>query len=271
MLRLNLPPVVKHLLIITILFFIGDLLLTSMNSYIPQALKMYSIQSPNFRPYQLITHMFMHGGLMHIFFNMFGIVIFGKVIESVWGSKRFFWLYFSSGLGAAALHLLITHLQLNSMMELINEFMQNPNYELYSEIIEKYLSRRILVAYPEFSQMVDKLMYEPENIAVINQAADYVRQIQELHINTPMVGASGALFGVLAVFAVLFPNVELMLIFLPVPVKAKYMIPGFALLSLFFGVFNFQWDNIAHFAHLGGGIVGFILAYFWKKNQFKVY
>jgi len=195
----NLPPVVKVILITNIVLFILDMFT---GSAVGRLLALYSIHTKAFIPYQLVTHMFIHGGMGHIFFNMFGLFIFGRVLESVIGSKKFFTLYFISGLGAAGLQLLIYYFQ-----------------------------------------------------------------------GTPaaMVGASGAIMGILAAFAVYFPNVELMLIFLPVPVKAKYFVPIYAVLELFLGVANFQIDNIAHFAHLGGALFGFILVMIWKKNQFKVY
>ncbi len=200
MFRINLPPVVKNILWINIIMFLADKVLHGMGYNITEWLSLYSLNTPYFRPYQLITHMFMHANLMHIFFNMFGLVMFGRIIESVWGSKKMFILYFVSGLGAAGLQLLVYYLT---------------------------------------------------------------------HIQAAMLGASGALFGLLAAFALLFPNVELMLIFLPIPVKAKYFVPAFAILSLFLGVASFKGDNIAHFAHLGGAIFGFFIALYWKRNQFK--
>ena len=202
MFRINLPRVVKNLVIINVIVFLVDYILRSRNYEITYWLRLYSLNSGFFRPYQLITHMFMHANFMHLFFNMFGLVIFGKVLETVWGSKRMFILYFVSGLGAAGLQLLVYYL---------------------------------------------------------------------LNVNGAMLGASGAIFGLLAAFAYLFPNVELMLIFLPIPIKAKYFVPIYAVMELFFGVANFSGDNIAHFAHLGGAIFGFFLAVYWKKNQFRIY
>ncbi|MBN2212813.1 MAG: rhomboid family intramembrane serine protease [Bacteroidales bacterium] len=201
MLRFNLPPVVRNILIINIIVFLADKVVTGMGYDYIQWLALFTPNTGYFRPFQLITHMFMHAGLMHIFFNMFGLVVFGKVIESVWGSRKMFILFFVSGLGAAGLQLLVYHL---------------------------------------------------------------------MDMTAVMVGASGALFGLLAAFALLFPNVELMLIFLPIPIKAKYMVPAFAILSLFAGVANIG-GNIAHFAHLGGAIFGFFIALYWKKNQFRIY
>lgn len=201
MFRTNLPPVVKNILIINIIVFLLDKIFTGLGYEFTQWLALFTPNTGYFRPFQLITHMFMHAGFGHIFFNMFGLIVFGRVIESVWGSKRMFILFFISGLGAAGLQLLV---------------------------------------------------YLVTDMTAV------------------MVGASGALFGLLAAFALLFPNVELMLIFLPIPIKAKYLVPAFAILSLFFGVANFRGDNIAHFAHLGGAIFGFFIALYWKKNQFRI-
>jgi membrane associated rhomboid family serine protease len=194
----TIPPVTRFILVANVVLFILNYLLKDLIIYY---LALYPYGTPAFNSYQLISHMFMHGGLGHIFFNMFGLYMFGRVLETVIGSQRFFILYFASGLGAA-------------LLELTIKYYQGP-----------------LV---------------------------------------PMVGASGAIFGLIAAFAVMFPNVEMMMIFLPIPVKAKYMVPIFAVLELFFGVAGFKFDNIAHFAHLGGAIVGFIIIMLWK-NKFKRY
>jgi membrane associated rhomboid family serine protease len=208
----GLPAVTKVLLIINVIIFITDLLLTPLlrGSIVPNdprirhALSMFlglkSYHSGMFEPYQIITHMFAHGSFMHILFNMFGLVMFGRVLETVLGSKKFFTLYFLSGLGSAGLQFFIY----------------------------------------------------------------YIFEVQ-----ANMVGASGAVFGILAAFTVMFPNVELMIIFFPVPIKAKYLVPGILGLGVLLSLFG-RGGNIAHFAHLGGAIVGFILVMIWKKNQFKV-
>lgn len=195
----TIPPVTRFILVANVVLFIIDYLLKNI---LIAYLSLYSLDAhfnsiQTFKSFQLVSHMFMHGGLGHIFFNMFGLFMFGRVLETVLGSQRFFIVYFASGLGAAALQLFVYHLQ-----------------------------------------------GEPAQ----------------------MVGASGAIFGILAAFSVMFPNVEMMMIFLPIPIKAKYMVPIFAVLELFFGVAGFKFDNIAHFAHLGGAIVGFIIIMFWKKK-----
>jgi membrane associated rhomboid family serine protease len=199
------PPVTRFILIANVAVFILDFITGGV--IVKAYLSLYSLHfhaNPvqTFKAYQLISHMFLHQNLGHIFFNMFGLFIFGRILETTLGSKKFFLLYFISGLGAAGLQLLVYYIQMQP---------------------------------------------------------------------AAMLGASGAIMGVTAAFAVMFPNVELMLIFLPIPIKAKYLIPFFLLLELFFGVANFKIDNIAHFAHLGGAIAGFIMIKIWKKKQFNIY
>lgn len=167
-------------------------------------LSLKPIGTEHFQPYQLVTHMFLHAGIGHLFFNMyFGLIMFGRVLEQALDSKKFFILYFLSGLGAAGLQL--------------------------------------------FAQFL------------LNEPGGY------------MVGASGAIFGVVAAFATLYPNVELQIIFIPIPIKAKYLVPGIIVISLLIGLRNINAFNIAHFAHVGGAVIGYLVTKFWKKNQFRQY
>ncbi|MBN2610295.1 MAG: rhomboid family intramembrane serine protease [Bacteroidales bacterium] len=197
--------------------------------------------------------------------------MFGRIIESMWGSKRFFVLYLAAGFGAIFLHQFIIWLQYNPLINSVELFLSNPTVDIFSNMVEKH---------PKFFpsgvyDFINNWRQEPANTSFIGQAVESVKNISEsVHekiFDVPLLGASGAIFGLLAAFATLFPNVELMFIFLPVPIKAKYIVPFYAVLELIFGVLNFNWDNIAHFAHLGGAIVGFIIVKFWKKNQFRIY
>ncbi len=263
--RFSIPPVVKWILIINVIVF----LITGMGSMtnIGMKLALFNVKSQYFQPYQLITHMFMHGSFMHIFFNMFAVFIFGRVLEGVWGSRKFLIFYFATGLGAAFLHLLVSHLQLSAIMAQANEFYQSPAPELFQDFVDQYVHRPTVA----LLSFVDQYIYDQDNINYIQQAKSLVSRIVQDNMNIPTVGASGAVFGILVAFAMVFPNVELMIIFFPVPIKAKYLIPFYAVAELFFGVADFKGDNIAHFAHLGGAIVGAIIVWIWKKNQFKMY
>ena len=240
------PDVVKNLLLLNIVMYVLTL---AFNELFPM-LALHNFQSLYFEPYQLVSHFFMHSKAMpaHILFNMFALVMFGSPLEKIWGPKRFLLFYFVSAGGAVILQLGINYWDYLKMFEGMS------GDEIYQ--IKEYVQ-----------YMVDKNAY-PENITVaeINLSMEYIN-----YSGQTMVGASGAVMGLLVAFAYLFPNTELMLIFLPIPVKAKYFVPFYMLIELFLGVGNFQWDNIAHYAHLGGALFGFILVYIWQKDKGRMY
>jgi len=216
---------------------------------VPQAtdlLALHYFESDKFKLWQPISHMFMHGGLMHIFFNMFALVSFGSALEHFWGPKKFLFFYFTCGLGAALIHSGINyyhfHDGLNTLV--LNGFKENEILNLINE--GKFMTSWQAVLAPDtFENMIGAL--------------------------TPTVGASGAIYGLLVAFAFMFPNAELALLFIPVPIKAKYFVPGIVLLDLFSGVTGYSifGGGIAHFAHVGGALFGFIMMWYWKKNQFN--
>lgn len=271
-------PVVRNLLIINIVIYVLSIFLwITFQLDIHKIFGLFYIKAQSFKPYQFITHMFLHAYInpftnriiiFHILFNMFGLWMFGRVLENVLGSKKFFMLFFVSGLGAAFIHTFVQHLQMSALIRLADSFINAPSYDAFNYIVGKYINSpsQSLVSF------MDNWFYQPDNPAFFNEAKTYVSSIVHILVNENItVGASGAVFGILAAFTILFPNVELMLIFFPVPIKAKYLVPGYAVLELFFGVANFKGDNIAHFAHLGGALFGLILVLIWKRNQFKVY
>lgn len=235
----NLPEVVKNLLIINILMFLGIMVFPQYKDM----LALHNIGSELFMPHQLVTHIFMHGNFTHLLFNMFALGMFGSSLEKVWGGKKFLIVYFVSAIGALILQLLF-------------------NYYNYSSALQDFSPSQL----DEIFEIASSGIYYPDSQGYLLSAVNAV-----LMNDIGMVGASGAIMGLLAAFAYLFPNTELMLIFLPIPIKAKYFIPFYMLVELFLGVNNFQWDNIAHFAHLGGAIAGFLLVYFWNKNRDNFY
>jgi membrane associated rhomboid family serine protease len=267
--------VVKNLLIINIVIYCLSIFLWIFFKVdLHQIFGLYYFKSPDFKPYQIITHMFLHAYMnpvtnriiiFHILFNMFGLWMFGRVLENVLGSKKFFILYFVSGIGAALIHLLVLHLQLSPLLKLANTFYITPTYETFDLIINKYVNNP---SQEVFNFMADWIK-DKNNVNYIRVATDAVHKIVEARIGSITVGASGAVFGILAAFTLLFPNVELMLIFFPVPIKAKYLVPGYAILELIFGVANFKGDNIAHFAHLGGALFGLMMVLIWKRQRFR--
>jgi membrane associated rhomboid family serine protease len=267
---INLPPVVKNIIIINVILFVAKLLSYDLmgSDFMLRHFALFSLKSELFEPQQVITHIFMHANFAHIFFNMFGVFMFGRILEQLWGSKKMLIFYTVTGLGAAAIHLTVNYIQMNHMIELANSFFNAPEYNTFNVFINKYIHGR---ASTELTDFMQQWFYKPDDPSFIPQGKEIVQYLVNSNLNIPTVGASGAVFGLLIAFAMMFPDVELMLIFLPIPIKAKYFVPAYALLELFFGVAGFQWDNVAHFAHLGGALFGFILIKIWKRKQFRIY
>jgi len=265
------PPVIKNIIIINVILFLVSRFLpvAALSEFMERHLALYGFRSPNLEPHQFITHMFMHANFAHLFFNMFGVFMFGRVLEQLWGSKKMLVFYTVTGLGAALIHMTVNYFQMSALVSLADQFYGSPDYLTFNKIVSTYGDR--FTGYAQIMNFSQEWFYKPDDTSFIPQATEIVRLIVEGNLNIPMVGASGAVFGLLIAFAMNFPDVELMLIFLPIPIKAKYFVPFYALLELFFGVAGFSWDNVAHFAHLGGALFGFILVKLWKRNQFRIY
>ena len=238
----SLPDIVKQLIIINVLFFLGSMRLGNA-AY--DLLALHYPQNPKFAPWQVVTHMFMHGSINHILFNMFGLWMFGGTLAQMWGRNKFLFFYLSTGLGAAALQLGINYFQISTVVE---------------QLVEAGYSATAL------TETLQSGQYNTAWANVISQT-----ELSQLltSFNMSMVGASGALYGILVAFAFLFPNTELMIIFLPIPIKAKYFVPILLASDLFFGFSSYSLGPIAHFAHLGGAVTGFIMMWYWKKQQFN--
>jgi membrane associated rhomboid family serine protease len=265
----NIPIVVKNLLIINVLMlFITWVLKNTYHIELNEYLGLYYFKSEHFHPYQYVTHMFMHGGISHLFFNMFALWMFGRVLETVWGAKRFFIYYMVVGLGAAAFYTLVNYIHMSSMMNAVNHFMASPNPDDYAILVKKY--------FPEYYNQVYVNLLEPwfanpSGKAFVQLAADSWTQLMQFrYIDVPTVGASGAVFGVLLAFGMLFPNTQLMLLFPPIPIKAKYFVIGYGALELYLGLTQ-PGSNVAHFAHLGGMIFGFFMVRYWNRSKTHFY
>jgi membrane associated rhomboid family serine protease len=263
----SIPPVVKNLIMINIVMLVATWALKSTGLDLTEKLALYYPGSPYFRPYQLVTHIFMHGNFGHLFFNMFALYMFGKVLEMVWGPKRFLIYFLVTGLGAATLHLFVNYLELSHFEKTVTAFVNTPSPELLSSFVKANKDGFILPAIQDF---IDKWRESPNNPIYIQQAVETVQQVFQLRINIPTVGASGAVFGILLAFGVLFPNTELMLLFPPIPIKAKYFVIGYGLLELFLG-FTGTEPGVAHFAHLGGMLFGYLLIRYWNYNSRSFY
>ena len=213
------PPVVKNLIVINVLMY---LITAITGNFMYENFALFYFKSPFFKPYQLVTHMFMHGGFTHILFNMYTLYIFGCVLERVWGSQKFLFYYFVTGIGAALLHMGVMYLQLRGY------------------------------------------------IADFNAGDMFAQSSIQSILVTPTVGASGAIYGLLLAYGMLFPDNIMHLIFPPVALKAKWFVIIFGALELLLGLSG-RGGNVAHFAHLGGMIFGFFLILYWKKNNRMYY
>jgi membrane associated rhomboid family serine protease len=262
----SMPPVVKNLIMINILMLVATYALKNTGIDLTEILGLHNVRSPQFRPYQFITHLFMHGDFWHLFFNMFALYMFGKVLEMVWGPKRFLVYFFVTGLGAAALHSFVSYMEISSLQKSVNAFVNTPSPELLAAFVKAHLGHAPAMV----NDLVNNWGDAPNNPVYIQQGIDLVREIFEMKIDIPTVGASGAIFGVLLAFGYLFPNTELMLLFPPVPIKAKYFVAGYGAIELYLGITESN-SNVAHFAHLGGMLFGFFLLRYWSKHSQKFY
>jgi membrane associated rhomboid family serine protease len=238
----GMPPVVKNIIMVNVLMLLAYYVVKStLHVDLNDILGLYFPKSESFKPVQILTHIFMHANFWHLFFNMYALYIFGQVLENVWGPKRFLTFYLVCGLGAALVHETVIAFEYNKIVHSIS----------------------------------------PDNLQiVINEGASYLKEgkvftdlsMQHLQIllNTATVGASGAIFGVLLAFGVLFPNTQLMIIFPPIPIKAKYFVMIYGAIELYLA-FSQPGSNIAHAAHLGGMLFGYLLIRYWRKTTNTLY
>lgn len=228
---MNLTPAVKNIIIINVLVYLACFVVPGLND----ALTGYYFASPNFRPWQIVTHMFMHSqyDFTHIFFNMYALYLFGTALENYWGTKRFVIYYMTCGIGAFFLHMGVSYFEIQEMMKSLS----------------------------------DKDIYQVMVVG-LEEGRSYKVQMVELYsaVNTGVVGASGAVFGVLLGFGMLFPNTELMLLFPPIPLKAKYFVMIYGAIEFFLAMRQTSGDNVAHYAHIGGMIFGYLLLKYWQKK-----
>ena len=231
----NITETVKHLIILNVILFVVPQFL---NLDLTNILALHFPQNEHFGFWQYLTSTFMHGSFGHILFNMYGLYAFGTPLEQMWGKKKFLFFYFSTGIGASIIYTLVNYYQFNDAFE---------------KLIELGATKMEIM-----KLMNPTLIYNDEILQTVNAL-----------YNTSALGASGAVYGVLVAFGLYFKEAKLAMIFFPIPIAAKYFIPILLLGDLFFGMTRYSVGNITHFAHIGGALVGFIIAWYWKKNQFK--
>jgi membrane associated rhomboid family serine protease len=239
---LGLPPIVKNIILLNVLMLLITWAVKSVfGTDLTMVLGLYFPKSEHFMPVQILSHMFMHGGFLHLLFNMYALFLFGQILENVWGPKRFLIYYMVCGLGAAFTHESVIFFQYHHLVQIINP----DNLTLVFDKGSEYISQGKVFTDPAMQKL-------------------------QILLNTPTVGASGAIFGVLLAFGVLFPNTQLMIIFPPIPIKAKYLVIGYGAIELYLAVTQ-PGSNIAHAAHLGGMLFGYILLRYWRKTTNTLY
>jgi membrane associated rhomboid family serine protease len=251
----SIPPIVKNLIIINAIMWLATevspnvLMRLGADGNLTDFLGLHYWSSSKFNVAQLITYMFMHGGFTHLFFNMFSLYMFGGLLEQLWGPKRFLFYYLVTGVGAGIVQQLFWTVEFQPVVTALNQAMSSNSGEALfpvSDFLTRYFN------FSDWSMLTTPQMLE----------------LKQTLLNIPVtVGASGSVFGLLLAFGWLFPDLKLMLLFFPVPIKAKYFVFMYGIAELFLGVARFSGDNIAHFAHLGGMLFGIILILYWKKKR----
>ncbi len=263
-----LPPVIKNLLIINGLFFLAKISLGNVN--LDTILGLHYFGAESFRPYQILTYMFMHADIGHIFFNMFALWMFGSAIENHWGPKRFLIYYLITGIGAAVLHYLVFYIEIQPTLAFIENFKTNPSNSVFVEYVNsggmKFLSKEMASEFSRFRLTYNGLLTTAPGEA-LDLLMGYLPEYKTALLDAPVViGASGSVFGILLAFGMMFPN-SMIYVYFAIPIKAKWFVAIYGAIELYLGFANNPGDSVAHFAHLGGMIFGFILIKIWKKKD----
>lgn len=250
----NLPQVTKNILLLNIAFFVASLILKSQGINLEMTLGAHYVNSPFFEPYQVVTHFFMHSteNLLHIFFNMWLFVMLGAYLENIWGAKRFFIFYLVCAMGSFALYNMIGFIEIMNYKSVLAKQFELEQFN--------YFLKHSLNLNGDVVAQINTYIHENQ-IRVTPTLENYLSKSI-----TPMVGASGGVFGIMTAFAILFPNTEFRLYF-AIPVKAKYLVTGYFLLELYLAFQNQAGDNVAHLAHVGGAIAGAVMVLVWRKND----
>jgi membrane associated rhomboid family serine protease len=262
-----LPEVVKNILIINGIFYLATVVLGNKGIDLNDMLGLHYFQSSKFRIWQFVTYMFMHGSFSHLFFNMFAVWMFGAAVENIWGGKRFLTYYLLTGLGAAICHYAIVYYELAPSLAYLNDFIAHPDKEKLG-----YFFNNVNIDIYESQELREHLTqlgnyYNENSGEAMAYSVDFFRQIKTDLLNAPVVvGASGAVFGLLLAYGMIFPN-SIIYIYFALPIKAKYFVILYGAIELFSGIANRPGDNVAHFAHLGGLITGYIVIEYWRYRN----
>jgi membrane associated rhomboid family serine protease len=260
-------------LIINGLFFLATISFGDVfNIDLTKILGLHYITASDFRPYQFVTYMFMHGGFAHILFNMFALWMFGNTLENIWGPQRFLIYYMVTGIGAGIVYLIWISFQIMPVANQIDLFLQTRDLAVLGQFTSEHTFRlneysgAIWQQFQIFEQSLKVLSVNPGNTQAMQTTLSFMAEYKEFYLNqNVVVGASGAVFGILLAFGMMFPN-SLIYLYFAIPIKAKYFVLIYGAFELFEGVMNRPGNNIAHFAHLGGMLFGYLLIVYWKKK-----
>jgi membrane associated rhomboid family serine protease len=264
------PPVVKNILIITAIVFLAQNIFENIyNVDLSDYFGLHYYKGELFKPHQFITYIFLHGGFSHIFFNMLAVWMFGASLENFWGSKKFLIFYLLTGLGAALAQYLVYYFETQPLLEAIQYYNLHPSDANLNELFSANGNIKI---WPEESIVANQFIQNYNETAKVNPskallyAAEYLDGYQLRYFDKlTVIGASGSLFGLLGAYGMLFPN-NIINIYLFIPIKAKYFVIIYGAIELFLGLQNSAGDNVAHFAHIGGLIVGIIIILIWRRK-----
>lgn len=266
-----LPDAVKNLLIINGLMFALTVLLESKFMInLNEKLGLHYFAAHTFQPFQLITYMFMHGSFTHLLFNMFALWMFGAAMENYWGLKRFLVYYFITGIGAALTQWLVLSLEMMPLLDALNDYLEQPGHAALNEL---FALGKLAPESPEMQARLNEFIgqyslamnNDPDAALLLSQR--FISDYRDLYLNAPLVvGASGAVFGLLLAYGMEFPN-QIIYLYFAIPIKAKYFVILYGILELMQGIAANEQDNVAHFAHLGGMIFGIFLILHWRKRR----
>ncbi len=258
-----LPLVIKNLIIINVLVFIAQQP-AAYSDKITDLFALHTWQSPLFKPWQFITHLFLHANILHIAFNMFALWSFGSVLENLWGPKKFLTFYLICGLGAALSHMTVLYIGTQHIIDNYNYLVDHLTPNNFAD----FCNKEHLADYSSgINNFINQWKANPGDYNFAQQAFNLATQFKDAQLNEPTIGASGAVFGCLAAFGYLFPNALLVGFPFFIPIKAKWAVGAYILIELYSSFANSAGDNIAHVAHLGGALFGFLLVFFWNKNN----
>lgn len=270
----RLTPVVKNILILNVAIFILDRML--LNGLLTNYLALKFVLADDFIFVQFLGYMWLHGGWTHIFFNMLMLFFIGPILENVWGGKKFLQYYLITGIGAGILYAAVNFAEVYPDISAATNYIENPTPEAFEYFAVEGTARHVRIQNNELiARLIDGYFAAPESEKIKGQTIDFASKVHDAAVQAygfpGMVGASGAIYGLLLAVAMLFPNMTVMLLFPPIPMKMKYLAMGLAAIAIYSEFNRSESDNVAHLAHLGGMLIGFILLKIWKGKSNSYY